>query len=49
MPSKQDYEEAARERNARERGRTIPHYAGKVAKNLTTARKRGKSTPPKKG
>jgi len=49
MPKKEDYENAAREREAREKGKSLPHYARKVAKRLVSPRKRGKSTPSKKG
>jgi hypothetical protein len=48
MATKRENEEAERERAARERGRTIPHYAGKVAKKLVTPGKKRRSTPSKK-
>jgi hypothetical protein len=48
ITTKREYEAAERERIAREEGRTIPHYAGKVAKKLTTRRKQGHSTPSKR-
>jgi hypothetical protein len=49
MSNKKDYQSAARERVAREEGRTIPHYAAKVTRKLAGGRKRGASTPSKKG
>jgi hypothetical protein len=45
---KKEYKAAAEERVAREHGRTLPHYSGKVAKKLASAPKRGKVTPPKR-
>jgi hypothetical protein len=48
MRSGKEYSEAERERAAREKGRTIPHYAGKVAKVLTRPGKKGRSTPSKR-
>ena len=48
MSNSKNYHEAEREQEARERGRTIPHYAGKVAKKLATPRKKGTSTPSKR-
>jgi hypothetical protein len=48
MSSSKNYREAEREQEARERGRTIPHYAGKVAKELTRPGKKGRSTPSKR-
>ena len=47
MGREQDYREAEREREAREQGRTIRHYARKVVKKITGPVRRGRSTPPK--
>ena len=49
MASSKNYREAEREQEARERGRTIPHYTGKVVKALATRGKKGSSTPSKRG
>jgi hypothetical protein len=46
--SSRDRAEAEREREAREKGRSIPHYTAKVAKQLSSRGKRGKATPSKK-
>lgn len=48
MPSKRDYEIAAREQAARERGRTIPHYTRKVVKRLAQPATPSASTPSKR-
>jgi hypothetical protein len=45
---KKDYEAAIEERLARERGRSLPHYTGKVAKKLVSPPKPRKVTPPKR-
>jgi hypothetical protein len=50
MPGRPSREEAEREQAARERGRSIPHYAGKVTKELAKPRKkRAGPTPSKRG
>jgi hypothetical protein len=43
-----DEKAAAEERRARERGKTLPHYTGKVARKLVSPPKRGKVTPSKR-
>ena len=43
-----EYKAANEERLARERGRTLPHYSGKVAKKLASGARRGKVTPSKR-
>jgi hypothetical protein len=48
MASKREREAAEKERQARERGRAIPHYTRKVAKELSTPGKEGKLSPPKR-
>jgi hypothetical protein len=48
MGNRREYEVAEAERTAREQGRTIPHYTGKVAKKLSKPAKGGKLTPPKR-
>ncbi|MGZ8898641.1 MAG: hypothetical protein ACXW3Z_00975 [Limisphaerales bacterium] len=48
MPEQRDYDAAKREQAAREAGRTLSHYAGKVAKKLSTPAKRSGTTPSKK-
>lgn len=48
MSTNRDYKAAEKERLALERGRTIPHYAGKLARTLSTRRKKGVFTPSKR-
>jgi hypothetical protein len=48
MP-KSPREEAKEERQARERGKALPHYAKKVTKELASKPHRGKVTPSKRG
>lgn len=43
-----DYEEARKEQAAREKGRSIPHYAKKVTEEFMTPASHGKLTPSKK-
>jgi hypothetical protein len=42
------YKEARKEQEAREKGRSIPHYAKKVTEEFMTPASHGKLTPSKK-
>jgi len=46
--STKDKKAAAEKRRARERGKTLPYYTGKVARKLVSPPKRGKVTPSKR-
>jgi hypothetical protein len=42
------YRESERERQAREKGKALPHYTRKVARELTRKPKSGAATPSKR-
>jgi hypothetical protein len=48
-PNEHAYREARKERAARERGKSIPHYTRKVTREMLSRGHRGKVTPSKKG
>ncbi|HTG44397.1 MAG TPA: hypothetical protein VK633_07675 [Verrucomicrobiae bacterium] len=43
------YASAQKEQAARERGKALPHYAAKVAREMGSKPKTGKVTPSKRG
>jgi len=47
-PSPRDYRAARQEQLARERGKSLPHYARKVARIIATPARRGKVARSKK-